>query len=147
MERLLSDEFNRKGNAFRMPKELLALVEEQKPSLAKKEDSLFTSMQHHQAEFKDELAKIEEVVNSLKNFDNINQYEEMCKKVQTIREKLKEYKEKELNFNRCESLLDKPIIDYGQLNLIEKDFDPSYDLWTIAYKCFKSKYSCHNDEW
>jgi len=146
-ERLSYDEFNRKWYAYRMPKELLALVEEQKPLLAKKEEVLYTSMQHLQNEFKEDLFKIEEIVINLKSFTDINHYEEMARKVKTIREKLKEYKEKERDFNNSEMLLNKAVTDYGQLKLIEKDFIPYDNLWTTTKTWYNSKYSWHNDEW
>ena len=105
-----------------MPKERLVIIENQKPILNKKEESLYTAMQHQQVEFKDEITQIEDVVGTLKEYIDINNYEEIAKKTLDIRERLKEYKEKERNFNHAESLLNKATTDYGQLRLIEKDF-------------------------
>ena len=146
-KQLSYEEFNKKWTAFRMPKELLSIVEDQKPILNKKEETLYAIMQHHQVEFKEDIYKIEDVINSLKNFIDIKEYEEMAKKTLEIREKLKEYKEKERNFNHAESLLNKSTTDYGQLKLIEKDFIPYDNLWSTTEKWFSSKHSWHNDEW
>jgi len=147
MEKLPREEFNNKWSAFRMPKELNSLIEDQKSVLSKKEESLYAAMQGSQTEFKEELSKIEDVVSNLKNYTDINQYEEVAKKVFSIREKIKEYKEKERAFNHRESLLNKTTTDYGQLKQIEKDFIPFDNLWSTTDKWFKSKHSWHNDKW
>eukprot|EP01022_Parablepharisma_sp_SALTPOND_P028499 TRINITY_DN71064_c2_g1_i1.p1 TRINITY_DN71064_c2_g1~~TRINITY_DN71064_c2_g1_i1.p1 ORF type:complete len:4083 (+),score=665.19 TRINITY_DN71064_c2_g1_i1:2435-14683(+) len=147
MEKLPREEFNNKWSAFRMPKELMSLIEDQKTILSKKEESLFASMQGQQAEFKEDLSKIEDVVANLKNYTDISQYEEVSKKTHGLREKLKEYKEKEKTFNHRESLLNKITTDYGQLKQIEKEFIPYDNLWSTTDKWFKSKHSWHNDEW
>ncbi len=147
MEKLNREENQNKWAAFRKPKELNELIEEQKAVLLKKEETLFGSMQAQQAEFKEELVKIEEIVANMKNFTDINNYEEVARKAQTLREKLKECKEKEKGFNLRESLLNKPLTDYGQLRQIEKDFLPYDNLWTTTEKWFRSKHSWHNDPW
>ncbi len=146
-EKLPREEFNNKWSAFRMPKELMSIIEDQRSVLSKKEESLFTSMQGQQAEFKEELSKIEDVVANLKNYIDINQYDEVAKKTFSLREKIREYKEKEKTFNHRESLLNKQPTDYGQLKQIEKDFIPYDNLWSTTDKWFKSKHSWHNDKW
>ena len=146
-EKLPREEFANKWSAFKMPKDLISIIEEQKAVLAKKEESLFTSMQGQQAEFKEELMKIEDVVGNLKNYTDINQYEDVAKKTLSLREKIREYKEKEKTFNHRESLLSKQPTDYGQLKQIEKDFIPYDNLWSTTDKWFKSKHSWHNDKW
>ncbi len=147
MEKLSREELNTKWSAFRKPKELLELIEDQKGVLMKKEETLYAGMQGQQTEFKEELTKIEEVVAGLKSYMDIKQYEEAARKTQSLREKIKECKEREKTFNHRESLLNKQATDYAQLRQIEKDFVPYDNLWTTADKWFKSKHSWHHDRW
>lgn len=146
-EKLQREELSNKWSAFRRPKELLEIIEEQKAVLAKREDGLYSAMQGSQVEFKEELSKMEDIVGNLKTYTDINQYEEVAKKTANYREKIKEYKEKEKAFNHRESLLNKPTTDYAQLKQIEKEFVPYDNLWTTADKWFKNKHSWHNDKW
>lgn len=108
-------EMDEKWNIYGAPKRVHAVIEEQKQILEKEKERFLKEMEIEQEEFQENLTSLASTVEGFASYDSMEKYLENAEAVESINQRLKECQEKARIYNNRESLINKEITDYTEL--------------------------------
>ena len=145
--RFPTDDLSKRWHVFGGPKDILELVENRKAVLDKEREKFQNNMLTSQEEFKESLEQIDRQILEFHQHSDINQYQEVAKKVNTINENLKNFEKQAQLFNSRELLFGMETTDYSKLKQMQKEFKPYSDLWLTANYWFENSVKWLDDPW
>lgn len=130
---LPNDLFRMKWNTYGWPRSIHDQMERKEIALANDKNAFLTEMRSQQEEFTAELLELENVVKTFPLFAEKNPLKKVQKKATEIHDKLANLAARAQSFNNDELLFNLNSTDYRHVARVNKQFDPFYNLFTIAY--------------
>lgn len=140
-------ELDSKWELFAAPKRLMEIIQSQAAVLDKQKEVFLKEMAQEQEDFEEMLDGIEKTVGIFSQYDDITKFEQRYTDAISVNNRLKEFTEKTNLFNKRESLMGKPLTDYGRLRQAVKDFEPYLNLWSTTRNWYHSHKSWLEDPW
>ena len=141
------EDVKRKHHMQKSPKDTIDLVERQSLYLEKEKEKLINQMYGDQTNFKAEITQLETTISTLSQYNDINQSQEVAEIVRNTHEKMKKAHEKGKRFMNRERLMGLNESDYSNLQLLSKEYEPYFSLWTTVDDWFTNHRSWLNDPW
>ncbi|XP_026131005.1 dynein heavy chain 1, axonemal isoform X1 [Carassius auratus] len=142
----LSDEdVNEKWTAMAWPWMILNQMERVKAQHAEDEERFLKNQLADQNGFLDLLNVLQMTVAGLSGYTNLGRAHEVANEVRRVSKQLKECQEMAQLYNNRERLFGKPVSNYAELQKLNKEFQPFYDLWKTTSDWLRWHESWLND--
>ncbi|KTF88877.1 hypothetical protein cypCar_00027703 [Cyprinus carpio] len=142
----LSDEdVNEKWTAMAWPWMILNQMERVKAQHAEDEERFLKIQLVDQNSFLDLLNVLQMTVAGLSGYTNLGRAHEVANEVRRVSKQLKECQEMSQLYNNRERLFGKPVSNYTELQKLNKEFQPFYDLWKTTSDWLRWHESWLND--
>ena len=141
------EDVKRKHNMQKAPKMTFELIDRQSLYLEKEKEKLINQMYGDQNNFKAEITQLETTISTLSQYNDINQHQEVAEIVRNTHEKMKKAHEKSKKFTNREKLMGLNETDYSNLQILTKEYEPFYNLWTTTDDWFQFHKQWLNDPW
>ena len=89
-------------------------------------------MEHEQENFKAEIEEAERIIQNFHTYTNIKDHTTVSGVCKDIAQKIKDFSDKAKKFNNQEQLFEKELSDYSKIQVLKKEFDPYFNLWTTS---------------
>lgn len=126
------DDYDKKWRLFGSSRDTVERIDKQQSYLEKEKEKFIQQMLGNQTEFSASITELENLVTSFQQYQDINQFEEVAGMTRTIQARLINANEQAKIFNNREMLTGLPDTDYSQINIMMKDYQPYYNLWTTV---------------
>ena len=141
------EDTKKKHNFQKAPKMTFELIERQTLYLEKEKEKLINQMYGDQNNFKAEVTQLETTISTLSQYNDINQHQEVSEIVRNTHDKMKKAHEKAKKFTNRERLMGLNESDYSNIQVLNKEYEPYYNLWTTVDDWFSNHKSWLNDPW
>ncbi|RXN34314.1 dynein heavy chain axonemal [Labeo rohita] len=142
----LSDEdVNEKWTAMAWPCMILNQMEKVKTQHVEDEERFLKVQLVDQNSFMDLLNFLQMTVAGLSGYTNLGRAHEVANEVRRVSKQLKECQEMAQLYNNRERLFGKPVSNYTELQRMNREFQPFYDLWKTTSDWLRWHESWLND--
>lgn len=141
------EDIKKKHNMQKSPRMTFELIDRQTLYLEKEKEKLINQMFGDQNNFKAEVTQLETTISTLSQYNDINNSQEVAEIVRNTHEKMKKAHEKAKKFTNRERLMGLNETDYSGLQVLSKEYEPYYNLWTTVDDWFANHRAWLNDPW
>jgi len=117
------------------PLRIQAGLTEGKNRVTDKSELFVQNLEKEKEKFQKDIDSYKAAFEKMKTFNNLNQAQEFSTDAYTLKDQIQMAFEKKKQFNEREEIFGQPVTLYPEIDTLNIDFKPFYDLTTMAYNC------------
>lgn len=115
------------------PLRIQASLTDGKNMITDKNELFSANLEKEKEKFQKDIDGYKQMLEKMKTFNNINQAQEFSTDAYTLKENIQIAFDKKKQFNEREEIFNLPVTLYPELDTMNIDFKPFFDLTTMAY--------------
>ena len=115
------------------PLRIAVAVQDGKNMIQEKNELFNQNLEKEKEKFAKDIISYQEAFEKIKTFDNLNKSQEYSTDAYTLKDNIQQAFEKKRQFNEREEIFMQPVTLYPELDTLNTEFKPFYELTTMAY--------------